>query len=113
MERGPKSRPDLRIIKGNERPDHVPLISPLEPVDPSTVAMPGFVKGRARKLWDAESPSRIAAGFLRAEDAHLFGQLCTLLARYEIKPEDFRATDLSELRKRLEVFGMAGPSSRA
>lgn len=113
MERGTKGRPDLRIVKGTERPDRTPLIATVEAVDPSTIKRPAFVRGRARKIWETEAPSRIADGFLRPEDAHLFGQLCQRMADYETTPELFKATDLSELRKRMEVFGMAGPSSRA
>ena len=60
MQSGHKAMPALRIVKGTERPDRVPLISPLEPADPLTIIRPGFVKGRAKKLWDAEAPGRTA-----------------------------------------------------
>lgn len=111
MDRGTKGRPDLRIVKGTERPDKMPAITTLEPA--AAVARPVFVKGKAKRIWEHYAPQRVADGFLRPEDAHLFGQLCQRMADYEDNPELFKATDLSELRKRMEVFGMAGPSSRA
>jgi len=113
MMRGVKGRPDLRLVKGTERPDRAPLITALTPVDPSEVKRPTFVKGRAKRVWDTYAPGRIAEGFLRPEDAHLFGQLCLVLAKYEEAPGLMKAADLSEMRKRAEAFGMVGPHSRA
>lgn len=113
MQRGVKGRPDLRVVNGTERPDKVPGQVDIEPADPSEVKRPGFVKGKAKRIWDDYAEGRIAAGFLRSEDAHLFGQLCCRLADYEANPGAFKSADMAELRKRLECFGMAGPTSRA
>ena len=113
MLRGTKARPDLRVVNGTERPDKAPAIVTAEPVDPSTVVRPGFVKGKAKRIWDAHAPGRIAAGFLRPEDAHLFGQVCVKMAKYEEDPGAFTAAEDSEMRKRMELFGMTGPVSRA
>jgi len=113
MIRGKKARPDLRVVNGTERPDRAPFIADLTPADPGDVKRPSFVKGKAKRIWDEYAPGRIAEGFLRPEDAHLFGQLCLRLAEFEANPAAFKAADLSELRKRMEAYGMAGPASRA
>jgi phage terminase small subunit len=113
MKPGTKGRPDLRLINGTERLDYTAGAVTVEPVDPSTVQRPAFVKGKAKAVWDKYAPDRIDAGYLRPEDSHTFGQLCVRLADYEKDPSEFKAADLSELRKRLEIFGMAGPQSRA
>lgn len=112
MKRGVKGRPDLRVVNGTERPDRDPGVFDVHPVSLDDVKRPGFVKGKAKKIWEQYAPGRIEAGFLRPEDAHLFGQTCIRLAEFEKNPEAFKAADLSELRKRLETYGMAGPASR-
>lgn len=114
MKRGTKARPELRLVAGTQRADQqTPGVVDVEPADISEVKMPKFLKTRAKKIWEEYAPDRIKFGFLRPEDAHLFGQLCHRLAQFEEDPDEFRAADLAELRKRLETYGMAGPSSRA
>jgi hypothetical protein len=84
-------------------------------IDFSAPVMPGYLTPEAQNVWHEEIDRVVQAG-IASLDSSFFADYCALAA---LTRATFRlgqlpqAAQLTELRKRGEILGIAGPSSRA
>jgi hypothetical protein len=115
-----RSIADHRFL-GTFRPSrHGARIDP-PPVPPVPVVKPTTLSAGASVVWDELAQHAIALGTLTVSDARAFSVLCELVATAEWastqKGDSAKARTLERqtagaVRPYLEMFGLAGPSSR-
>lgn len=106
----------LKLVKGGDRSGRINYNEPIPPPPDSDAplkAPPHLCANSARKLWDHYAPLLEDQGILTINDTYTFGTLCNVMAECAADPLGFDTARLAQMRMLLELFGMAGPSSRA
>lgn len=102
----------IKLVKGNERSGRVNYNEPLPPTPEGPLIKPKMQAAAAR-VWDELAPMLEEQGILTVNDMRACVRLCYLEAEFAADPYGFTSAKLTELRRLEELFGMAGPSSRA
>lgn len=114
MDRGTKRQSvEAKQAKGTyqscrDKPRHL-ILAGAAPI------MPNYLTPEAEDVWNEEFDRVVATGFLEA-DSSFFADYCCLaaLTRAQWKAGTMpHAAQLTELRRRGEMLGIAGPASRA
>lgn len=73
--------------------------------------MPAWLSDKAKAVWTANVERVVAVG-ATSIDSEAFGLFCDTMAVFIASPETANAAFRSELRKQMELFGIASAKSR-
>ena len=107
MKPGTKPRSaDLKLVTGNPGKRD---FNRSEPRPDGEVVQPGFVKGRAAKIWKRLAPDLEAKNVLTSWDVDMFGSWCCLAAEFQGDPTRFNGSKMTSMRLLGESFGLSPP----
>lgn len=115
MNRGPKLKnPETKKLAGTYKHcldgDTHPFVELVKDVPTA----PLFLSEGGREIWEVDLPRVVKCGATDV-DSHLFAIYCEMMARFVASAKSgnpFNAASVSELRKQMEMLGIAGPKAR-
>lgn len=115
MQRGPKLKnPATKKLAGTYKPSVDDGTASIVQLVEDTPSAPSWLTAGAKEVW-ADNIARVVACGARDADSDMFATYCEMMARFiaGVKSGDpVNAAFVSELRKEMEMLGIAGAKSR-